>query len=149
MPQAAPDDAVPDAEQNGEVVVLRVGSDVYAVRAACVREVISLPEITPLPTSPPVFLGLCNVRGDVIPILDTSALLGRGPGSASTHAVIVHVSQGEAGLSTTSVPSFVTLGERVGEAGVPGQVGAYRCADTIVTLLDLDALVTRRRLDAE
>jgi len=149
MPQIAREDTAPDVEQNGEVVVLMIGSNVYAVRATDVREVIPLPEITPLPTSASVFLGLCNVRGDVIPILDMSALLGLGAGPAATHAVVVRVAEGEAGLSTTNVPSFSTLGERVGEASVPGQVGAYRCADAIVTLLDLDALVTRRRLDAE
>ena len=145
----AREDTTPDIEQHDDVVILKVGSDIYAVRAAAVREVISLPEVTPLPTSASVFLGLCNVRGDVIPVLDTSALLGLGAGPTSTHAVIVHVPEGDAGLSTTSVPSFSTLGERVGDADVPGQMGAYRCVDAIATLLDLDALVTRKRLDGE
>ena len=63
--------------------------------------------------------------------------------------MIVRVPDGEAGLSTTGVPTFTRLGERVGDADVPGQVGAYRVADGIATLLDLDALVTRGRLDGE
>jgi purine-binding chemotaxis protein CheW len=138
-----------DAERGGDVVVLNVGADTYAVRASTVREVIPSPEITPLPASASVVLGLCNVRGDVVPILDTSALLGLGAGPAPTHAVIVHVLDGEAGLSTTGVPSFTQLGDRVGDADVPGQLGAYRFADGIATLLDLDILVTRGRLDAE
>ena len=142
-------DPTPDVEQNGDVVVLHVGADTYAVRADAVREVIRSPEVTPLPASAPVFIGVCNVRGDIVPILDTSALLGLGVGPVPSHAVIVRVPDGEAGLSTTGVPTFTRLGERVGDADVPGQVGAYRVADGIATLLDLDALVTRGRLDGE
>ena len=147
LPGFAGEDPALDVERDGDVVVLNVGADIYAVRAVAVREVVPSPEIMPLPTSAPVLLGVCNVRGDIVPILDTSALLGLGPGPAPSHVVIVHVPDGEAGLSTTSVPTFTRLGERVGDADVAGQVGAYRVADGIATLLDLDALVTRGRLD--
>jgi chemotaxis signal transduction protein len=150
LPGIAPgDSATPDVEQNSDVVVLNVGADTYAVRAAAVREVIPSPEVTPLPASASVFLGVCNVRGDIVPILDTSVLLGLGAGPIPSHAVIVQVPDGEAGLSTTGVPTFTRLGERVGDADVPGQLGAYRVADGIATLLDLDVLVTRGRLDGE
>ena len=143
------DDPASDAESGGDVVVLSVGSDIYAVRAGAVREVIPSPDVTPLPGSGPVILGVCNVRGDIVPILDTSVLLALGAGPTPSHAVIVHASDGEAGLSTTSVPTFTRLGDRVGDADVPGQVGAYRVAGGIATLLDVDALVTRGRLDGD
>jgi purine-binding chemotaxis protein CheW len=143
----AGEDSPPDAERDGDVVVLNVGVDTYAVRALAVREVIPSPVVTPLPASTPVFLGVCNVRGDIVPILDTSALLGLGAGPSPTHVVIVRVPEGEVGLSTTGVPAFTRLGERVGDADVPGQVGAYRVANGIATLLELDVLVTRERLD--
>jgi chemotaxis signal transduction protein len=148
MGLASGEGSTPDAESDGDVVVLRVGPDTYAVRAGAVREVIPSPVFTPLPGAGPIFLGVCNVRGDIVPILDTSVLLGLGVGPTPSHAVIVQGSDGEAGLSTTSVPTFTRLGERVGDADVPGQVGAYRVADGIATLLDLDVLVTRGRLDA-
>ena len=141
------DDSPADAERDGDVVVLNVGVDTYAVRAAAVREVVLSSDVTPLPASTPVFLGVCNVRGDIVPILDTSALLGLGAGPTPTHVVIVRVPEGEAGLSTTGVPAFTRLGERVGDADVPGQVGAYRVANGIATLLELETLVTRERLD--
>ena len=141
--------SAPDAESDGDVVVLSVGPDTYAVRAVSVREVVPSPEVTPLPGAGSVVLGVCNVRGDIVPILDTSALLGLGAGPTPSHAVIVQVPDGEAGLSTTGVPTFTRLGERVGDADIPGQVGAYRVADGIATLLDLDALVTRERLDGD
>jgi purine-binding chemotaxis protein CheW len=144
---SAADDSSPDAERDGDVVVLNVGAATYAVRAVAVREVVPSPVVTPLPASTPVVLGVCNVRGDIVPILDTSALLGLGGGPAPTHVVIVRVPEGEVGLSTTGVPAFTRLGERVGDADVPGQVGAYRVVNGIATLLELDVLVTRERLD--
>lgn len=130
------------------MVVLNVGADTYAIRAAAVREVIPSPDVTPLPASA-LFLGVCSVRGDIVSILDTSALLGLGAGPIPSHAVIVRVPDGDAGLSTTGVPTFTRLGERVGDGDVPGQLGAYRVADGIATLLDIDALLTRGRLGGE
>ena len=136
-----------DPEQGGDVVVMHVGGDIYAVRAGTVREVVRAPEVTPLPASSPIFLGVCNVRGDIVPVLDTFALLGLGAGPTFTHAVIVRASEGEVGLSTTGVPEFTQLGDRVGDGDVAGRLGAYRVSAGIATLLDLDALVTRGRLD--
>ena len=144
---AVADDSTSDVERNGQVVVLRVGADNYAVGVEAVREVILSPGVTPLPGSASIVLGVCNVRGDIVPIIDTSALLGLGAGPTPSHVVIVRVPDGEAGLSTTTVPSFTLLGDRVGDVDVPGQVGAYRVADGIATLLDLDSLVKRERLD--
>lgn len=47
-----------------------LGTEDYAIPLLMVREVISVPETTPIPKSPVHFLGIMNLRGQVISIVD-------------------------------------------------------------------------------
>jgi purine-binding chemotaxis protein CheW len=59
-------------------LALSVASQSYAVSAGSVMEIVSLQPITPLPTMPPCVVGLMNLRGTVIPIIDLGEKLGFG-----------------------------------------------------------------------
>ena len=47
-----------------------LGKEDYAIPLLMVREVISVPETTPIPKSPTHFLGIMNLRGQVISVVD-------------------------------------------------------------------------------
>ena len=72
--------------------MLPVGDDRYALAAEHVREVAAAPRTTDLPGMPAWALGLVNLRGEVVPLLDTAALLGLGPLPSAAFAVVVHTS---------------------------------------------------------
>lgn len=59
-----------------EVVELVLAEESYAVEFAFVREVYSLKELTPLPCTPPFVLGIINVRGQILPIIDLKRFFG-------------------------------------------------------------------------
>ncbi len=48
----------------------------YAVPLLSVKEVIAMPEVTPVPHTPPHFLGIMNLRGQVISIVDLRVKFG-------------------------------------------------------------------------
>jgi len=50
-----------------------------ALEAAVVREIIRLPEITPLAETPPYLTGVINLRGHIIPVMDLNRRFGRPP----------------------------------------------------------------------
>lgn len=53
-----------------------IGQSEFALPVAAIREVVNEPEfISPLPLAPPFLLGLFNLRGLIIPIVDLRALL--------------------------------------------------------------------------
>lgn len=59
--------------QSGELsrfIEFSLGLEDYAIPLLMVREVISVPETTPIPKSPPHFLGIMNLRGQVISVVD-------------------------------------------------------------------------------
>jgi purine-binding chemotaxis protein CheW len=68
-----------------------LGSEQFAIPLLAVKEVIAIPSITPLPETPSYFLGLMNLRGQVIPIVDLRIKLQikKSESSLSENAVII------------------------------------------------------------
>lgn len=56
-----------------------LGDMSYAVNLLKVREVIPVPEMTPIPKSPPHVCGLMNLRGQIIPVIDLRKKMGITP----------------------------------------------------------------------
>ncbi|MBW1705050.1 MAG: chemotaxis protein CheW [Deltaproteobacteria bacterium] len=59
------------ALDEGQLVVFRLGEEEFGVEINRVREIVRLPDITPIPRSPDYVAGICNLRGNVLPIIDT------------------------------------------------------------------------------
>jgi purine-binding chemotaxis protein CheW len=53
-----------------EVIEFRLASETYAIEPAFVREVYPLKDYTPLPGTPDFVLGIINVRGQIMSIVD-------------------------------------------------------------------------------
>jgi purine-binding chemotaxis protein CheW len=58
------------SEASLEVVVFQLAHESYAIETACIREVYPLKELTPLPCTPPFVLGIINIRGQILSVLD-------------------------------------------------------------------------------
>jgi purine-binding chemotaxis protein CheW len=67
---ARPFEHAPRAATLLEVLEFRLAEERYAVETRYVREVCRLKDLTPLPCTPPFVLGIVNVRGRILPVLD-------------------------------------------------------------------------------
>ena len=74
-----------------KLAVLRVGSAVYALDVAHVREVVRWQTITPLPVAPRLIEGVIDLRGAVVPVVDLARALGAGAVNAGPTARIAIV----------------------------------------------------------
>lgn len=125
------------------VLLLPVGDDLYAIEMTRARQVAVLDSLTDLPSAPPEVLGVLNLRGEIVPVFDTSRLLGLDAPerAALTHVSIVETELGPAGLTTTAVALPAVI-EGDGEASsMPGALGRHHVGDRLVVLIDPDALV--------
>ena len=66
-----------EAEQ--QVVVLHLGADIYGVDIGSIHTVLIPQPITPVPNVAPYILGVMNLRGRVVPVLDLRARFGMPP----------------------------------------------------------------------
>ena len=53
-----------------EVIEFLLAYETYAIESSSVREVYPLKELTPLPCTPPFVLGVINVRGQIVSVID-------------------------------------------------------------------------------
>jgi purine-binding chemotaxis protein CheW len=60
----------PSAEHVLELLEFGLAKERYALESRWVREVSAFKELTPLPCCPPFVLGIVNVRGRILPVLD-------------------------------------------------------------------------------
>jgi chemotaxis signal transduction protein len=127
-------------------LLLRVGRDAYAVPIESAREVVASPAITHLPTAPASVLGICNVRGEIVPVFDLGILLGLGPLPSIAAMAIVETGLGAAGLAISEMAVAVELGEEVAATDGPGTVAAFACDDGLAVLVDVDTLLTPTRV---
>ena len=57
-------------------VIVTVRHQNFAFPAACVQEILTLPEITPVHTSQPALRGVINLRGKILPLVDLRVKFG-------------------------------------------------------------------------
>lgn len=82
-----------------------LAKETYAIEAGYVREVYPLKSLTPLPGTPPFVLGLTNLRGEILSIVDMHAFFDLpNPGLTDRSRVIVlRSSKMEFGILADSV----------------------------------------------
>ena len=62
-------------EEEIRVCLFSMGEDLYAIPVELLTEIIISQKIFPVPTTPPHVLGVMNLRGNIVPIVDIRAAL--------------------------------------------------------------------------
>lgn len=72
-----------------ELIAFRIGDQEFCVNIMSVREIRGWTPATPLPHSPHYVMGVINLRGAVLPIIDLSIRLGMKPAEPTARHVII------------------------------------------------------------
>ncbi len=93
-----------------QLVTFELFSEIFALPILDVREVIHLPDITPVPQAPSFVEGVINLRGQIIPIVDLRRRFGLMPGARDENNRIIVVGlTGDAGRGAERLPRDSTL----------------------------------------
>ena len=92
-------------------VTFRLHGETYGVNVMQVQEVLRYTEIAPVPGAPEYVLGIINLRGNVVTVIDTRSrfALDEGEVTDSTRIVIVEADEHVVGLLVDSVAEVVYL----------------------------------------
>lgn len=92
-------------------VTFRLGEEVYGINVMQVQEVLRMTEIAPVPGAPAYVLGIINLRGNVVTVMDTRQRFGLLPQEAddSTRIVIIEAEDQVVGILVDSVAEVVYL----------------------------------------
>ena len=78
-----------------ELISFEIGGQEYCIDLRSVREIRGWTQTTPMPRTPNYILGVINLRGAVMPVLDLRCRLGLGKTDPSSRHVIVVIQQGK------------------------------------------------------
>jgi purine-binding chemotaxis protein CheW len=90
---------------------IRLGAEHYALDLEHVLEVVELGDVTPVPGAGATVIGLRNLRGEILPALDLSAMLGVAGGTAQRSLVVVAEGDRRAGLAVDEAIDLSELPE--------------------------------------
>jgi purine-binding chemotaxis protein CheW len=128
------------------VLVIAANSAYFAVPMASVHQVLRHPLVTRIPLSPAGLVGVVNVRGEIVPLLDTAVLTGTGSLHEPPFAVLVRSGEDMVALGAEALPIAADFEEPVGAGAQPGEVAIYSDGGRLVVLIDVEELV-KNRLD--
>ena len=132
------------AESHGHLV-FAVGSSLYAVPADTASEVVTVPSLTRVPGAPAHLLGVFAHRGEVLPVVDLTRLVGTPMEGAFRRAVLLRTPKGAVALTATRVLGVATLEgsfDPLGESGVQQHLrGPARAPAGEVAVIDTQTFV--------
>jgi len=135
---------------NDRYLCFSLGSEEYAIPLLSVREVIAIPEITPVPQAASHFLGIMNLRGQVISVIDLRTKLSIKPSNTLESAIIIcDLNPNSMGVVVDSINCVINPGpDQISEKPeVQSQKstdyiqGVYREKDKLIVLLDISKVL--------
>ncbi len=135
-----------------QLVTFRLKDESYGINVMKVQEVLRVTEIAPVPGAPPFVLGIINLRGNVVTVIDTRSRFGLPSAELddSSRIVIIESEKQVVGILVDAVAEVVELNE--GEVDAAPNVGndeSSRYIQGVATrenglliLVDLNKLLT-------
>ncbi len=106
----------PNDSENDEVlqwVTYKLANETYGINVMQVQEVLRYTEIAPVPGAPEYVLGIINLRGNVVTVIDTRQRFGLESTETNdnTRIIIIEAEQNVVGILVDSVAEVVYLRE--------------------------------------
>jgi purine-binding chemotaxis protein CheW len=121
-------------QSNDEVlqwVTFQLEEETYGINVMQVREVLRYTEIAPVPGAPDYVLGIINLRGNVVTVIDTRSRFGlmQGETTDNTRIIVIESERQVIGILVDSVAEVVYL--RSSEIDTTPSVGTDESAKFI------------------
>jgi len=135
-----------------QLVTFRLQDESYGINVMQVQEVLRVSEIAPVPGAPPYVLGIINLRGNVVTVIDTRSRFGLPPVDIddASRIVIIESDDQVVGILVDSVAEVVDL--RESEVDAAPNVGNEESSryiqgvatrdDDLLIVVDLNKLLT-------
>lgn len=99
-----------------ELLLFRLGTDsalgkseLFGINVFKIREIVAMPSITPIAGSTPHSLGVVNLRGQVIPVLDLPSIVGCKPQTGLNIMLVTEYARTTQAFAVESVEDIVRL----------------------------------------
>ena len=121
-------------------VRIRVAEEAYALPVTNVREICDVGELTPVPGARPEVLGVRNLRGQVLPVVDLAGLLGVARAGSAARLLVAEAGGLSAGLAIDEVSGVDDLADPPDEADSDLLAGTLLDGGDLVGVVNVPAI---------
>lgn len=142
------------AAAGDEFLAFRLAGRRFAVASAKVERVVRAAAVTPLPQAPAVVLGVVDVAGEIVPVMDMRSRLGSPPKELQPEDLFLFARSGERriALVVDAIDDLVRIGAAQPlTVDTPHFRGVVRLPDGLLLIHDVDAFLDpteKEQLDA-
>jgi chemotaxis signal transduction protein len=111
---------LPEAVPERQYCVFRSGRERFCLSVLDVEEVVEWPSLTRVPLAPSFLMGIFNLRGSIVPVVDIAFSEGRRPDLPPKHVVV-------ASLAADDDHDYMRIGIAADEV-----IGTYSTADPLL-----------------
>ena len=97
------------AEEDVRICLFSIGGDTYALTVDILVEIIIPQKIFPIPTTPSHVIGVINLRGNIVPIVDIRPALSLPAATGLNQTAIIRYEQMTIGIMVDSVAEVVSV----------------------------------------
>ncbi len=141
-------------EESQQFIVIRLGKELYGIPTEKTREVAKPLKITKIPGTPPHIMGLMNLRGEILCIVDVKVLLNVGEmlPTETSKIIVIKTREGPVGVFCDDVIDIYTVLKKNIEAPLftfSSQFGGcikgeIQTGDGLLGILDIEELLFRQ-----
>jgi purine-binding chemotaxis protein CheW len=132
------------------VVTFRVADQAYALPLDAVVQVLPMVAVAPLPQAPPIVLGVINLHGQIVPVIDIRRRAGRPPREYGLkgHVLVVRTPRRtlalpvDAVVGTCELPADAIVAPAALLPGVGQLAGVATLSEEVIFIYDLDAFLS-------
>lgn len=144
-----------DVTTSIQIVCFKIGTEEYGIDILQVQEILKVPKITKLPKSKNHLLGVIDLRGKVIPIIDLGTKFGIFTElSSSIRAIVVDINGKKVGLAIDSVSHVTKVDSNDIEPpppvvkGISGKyiVGIAKIKTGFIVILDINQIFSTEEM---
>lgn len=121
------------------LLIIRVGEKPYALRVSELGGTAAGQRITPVPSSNRALLGLCGIRGNVVPVFDLAILLGEPRASDAVRYLALSAGHDPVAFAFAELEGYVRVGGA--ELGHIAASGEQLISDVLQTATGLRPII--------
>ena len=127
-----------------QYIVIRLGEEQYGINIGYVDNIVRMPRVTRVPKSQPYYIGVINLRGEVVPVLEADEYTG------ATRIIILKLKdQSMIGVIVDEVKEVVNLDPetiekpnfKLDESNASYLTGIGKSGENLISLLNIENVV--------
>jgi len=127
-----------------QILIFKLGNQLWGMDIRYVKEVVKVKQYTEIPNAPMHVLGVFNLRGQIVPLLNLASILGVNL-EGKSKAIVLELDDEAFGVIVEEVLGVIRISESSIEPPPPNAGdyirGVIKHEDTLVNVIDIEKII--------